>query len=150
MTDRVASLEQKSEVLSAQLAAQAIEAKRQRERVANIEGSRSWRVLAPVRLVADRFKSLFSPHEANSLGAATALVTVGTNCRTADALRQDRSLWAVASWTEFFGDYEGIEAKPPFDRRVGLRKNPIVSTAALVDMSVRDAGIRFAPDLAFP
>jgi hypothetical protein len=65
-------------------------------------------------------------------------------------LRQDRWLWAVASWTEFFGDYEGIEAKPPFDRRVGLRKNPIVSTAALVDMSVCDAGIRFAPDLAFP
>ncbi len=69
--------------------------------------------------------------------------------RTAGALRHDTSLWAVATWTEFFGDYEGIEAKPPFDRRVGLRENPIVSTAVLVDMSVRDAGIRFAPDLAF-
>ena len=69
--------------------------------------------------------------------------------RTATALRQDPSLWAVASWTEFFGDYEGVEAKPPFDRRVGMRENPIVSTAALVDMAVRDAGIRFAPDLAF-
>lgn len=69
--------------------------------------------------------------------------------RTATTLRQDPSLRAVASWTEFFGDYAGIEAKPPFDRRVGVRENPIVSTAALVDMAVRDAGIRFAPDLAF-
>jgi GT2 family glycosyltransferase len=68
---------------------------------------------------------------------------------TAQALRQDRSLWAVAAWTEFFGDYEGIEAKPPFDRRVGVRENPIVSTAALVDIAVRDRGIRFSPDLAF-
>lgn len=68
---------------------------------------------------------------------------------TAQALRQDGSLWAVAAWTEFFGDYAGVEAKPPFDRRVGLRENPIVSTAALVDMRVRDEGIAFAPDLAF-
>ncbi|GMQ85978.1 MAG: hypothetical protein BMS9Abin07_1548 [Acidimicrobiia bacterium] len=68
---------------------------------------------------------------------------------TAEALRQDPSLWAVATWTEFFGDYEGIEAKPPFDRRVGIRENSIVSTAALVDMDARDRGIRFAPDLAF-
>ncbi len=73
------------------------------------------------------------------------------NCikRTAEALREDVSLWAVAGWTEFFGEYQGIEAKPPFDRRVGLRENPIVSTAALVDMHVRDAGVAFAPDLAF-
>ncbi len=69
--------------------------------------------------------------------------------RTAEALRQDNSLWAVAAWTEFFGDYEGIEAKPPFDRRVGLRENPIVSTAALVDMRVRDEGIHYEPDMAF-
>ena len=69
--------------------------------------------------------------------------------RTAEALRQDDDLWAAATWTVFFGEYEGIEAKPPFDRRVGLRENPIVSTAVLVDMSVRDLGIRFAPDLAF-
>jgi GT2 family glycosyltransferase len=68
---------------------------------------------------------------------------------TSQALRQDESLWAVAAWTEFFGDYEGVEAKPPFDRRVGLRENPIISTAALVDMNVRDRGIAFAPDLAF-
>ena len=68
---------------------------------------------------------------------------------TAEALRQDAGLWAVAVWTEFFGDYEGVEAKPPFDRRVGLRENPIISTAALVDMQVRDLGIAFAPDLAF-
>lgn len=69
--------------------------------------------------------------------------------RTGEAMRQDDSLWAVAVWTEFFGEYEGIEAKPPFDRRVGLRENPIVSTAALVDMQVRDEGIMFEPDLAF-
>ncbi len=68
---------------------------------------------------------------------------------TAEALRQDSSLWAVATWTEFFGDYEGVEAKPPFDQRVGQRENTIVSTAALVDMRVRDEGIAFAPDLAF-
>jgi GT2 family glycosyltransferase len=55
----------------------------------------------------------------------------------------------VATWTEFFGDYEGVEAKPPFDPRVGRRENPIVSTAALVDIRVRDEGISFAPDLAF-
>lgn len=69
--------------------------------------------------------------------------------RTAEALRQDASLWAVATWTEFFGEYNGIEAKPPFDRRTALPENPIVSTAALVDMSVRDQGIAFVPDLAF-
>ena len=69
--------------------------------------------------------------------------------RTAESLRQDASLWAVATWTEFFGEYEGIEAKPPFDRRVGLRENPIVSTGVLVDIKVRDLGVRFAPDLAF-
>ena len=69
--------------------------------------------------------------------------------RTAEAMRQDDSLWSVAVWTEFVGEYEGIEAKPPFDRRVALRENPIVSTAALVDMRVRDEGVAFAPDLAF-
>lgn len=69
--------------------------------------------------------------------------------RTAEALRADTRLSAVSTWTEFFGDYEGVEAKPPFDARVGMRENPIVSTAVLVDMSVRDEGIRFAPDLAF-
>ena len=68
---------------------------------------------------------------------------------TAQALRNDRSLWAAATWTEFFGDYQGIEAKPPFDQRVGMRENPIVSTAALVDMRVRAERISFAPDLAF-
>lgn len=69
--------------------------------------------------------------------------------RCAQALRNDPSLWAVATWTEFFGSYQAVEAKPPFDRRVGQRENPIVSTAALVDMRVRDEGVRFAPDLAF-
>jgi GT2 family glycosyltransferase len=69
--------------------------------------------------------------------------------RTGEAMRQDASLWAVAVWTDFFGEYKGIEAKPPFDRRVGLRENPIVSTAALVDIRVRDEGIKFEPDLAF-
>jgi GT2 family glycosyltransferase len=69
--------------------------------------------------------------------------------KTSEAIRQDESLWAVAVWNEFFGEYEGIEAKPPFDRRVGLRENPIVSTAALVDMRVRNEGIMFEPDLAF-
>jgi hypothetical protein len=59
------------------------------------------------------------------------------------------NVWAVATWTEFFGAYEAIEAKPPFDRRVGLRENTIISTSALVDMRVRDEGIRFSPDLAF-
>ncbi len=67
----------------------------------------------------------------------------------AGALRADASLWVAAAWTEFFGSYEGIEAKPPFDRRVGLRENTIISTLALVDMKVRDLGLRFAPDLAF-
>jgi GT2 family glycosyltransferase len=67
----------------------------------------------------------------------------------AGALRSRNDVWAVATWTEFFGDYEGVEAKPPFDERVGLRENPIISTAVLVDMRVRDMGIRFAEDLAF-
>ena len=69
--------------------------------------------------------------------------------KSANVLRTDESLWAVATWTRFFGSYEGVEAKPPFDARVGNRENPIISTAALVDMSVRDKGIRFEPDLAF-
>lgn len=67
----------------------------------------------------------------------------------AGLLRADLSLWAAATWTEFFGEYAGIEAKPPFDARVGIRENTIISTCALVDMRVRDEGIRFAPDLAF-
>ena len=58
-------------------------------------------------------------------------------------------IWAVATWTEFFGAYEAVEAKPPFDHRVGMRENPIISTCALVDMRAREAGVRFAPDLAF-
>jgi GT2 family glycosyltransferase len=69
--------------------------------------------------------------------------------RTGNAMRRDPAALAVATWTEFFGAYEAIEAKPPFDRRVGMRENPIVSTAALVDLGVRDRGIAFAPDLAF-
>lgn len=70
-----------------------------------------------------------------------------SRCR--EMLRADGRLMAVATWTRFFGAYEGIEAKPPFDARVGVRENPIVSTAALVDMRARDLGVRFAPDLAF-
>ena len=69
--------------------------------------------------------------------------------KTATALRANPGLDAVATWTEFFGKYCGVEAKPPFDARVGRRENPIVSTCVLVDMAVRDRGIRFAPDLAF-
>lgn len=69
--------------------------------------------------------------------------------QTTTMLQQDEALWAVASWTEFFGAYEGIEAKPPFGRRVGLRENPIISTGAVVDIVVRERGIEFAPDLAF-
>ncbi|MEX0865166.1 MAG: glycosyltransferase family A protein [Acidimicrobiia bacterium] len=69
--------------------------------------------------------------------------------RCATALRSDEGLWAVASWTRFFGAYEGVEAKPPFDARVGVRENSIVSTSGLVDMRVRDLGIRFVPELAF-
>jgi GT2 family glycosyltransferase len=68
---------------------------------------------------------------------------------TANALRSDSGLAAVATWTEFFGDYSAVEAKPPFDPRIARRENPIVSTAALVDISVRDRGLRFEPDLAF-
>ena len=69
--------------------------------------------------------------------------------KTATALRANPGIDAVATWTEFFGSYSGVEAKPPFDPRVGRRENPIVSTCVLVDMAVRDRGIRFAPDLAF-
>lgn len=67
----------------------------------------------------------------------------------AAVLRSDTRLAAVATWTEFFGDYSAIEAKPPFDARVGRRENPIISTGVLVDMAVREAGVRFTPDLAF-
>lgn len=67
----------------------------------------------------------------------------------AGKLRGRPDLTAVATWTEFFGAYQGIEAKPAFDARVGRRENPIVSTCVLIDMAVRDAGIRFAPDLAW-
>ncbi|NOX28634.1 MAG: glycosyltransferase family 2 protein [Actinobacteria bacterium] len=65
------------------------------------------------------------------------------------AMRARPAVGAVATWTEFFGGYEGIEAKPPFDARVGLRENPIVSTAVLVDMSVWTRDIAFAEDMAF-
>jgi hypothetical protein len=67
----------------------------------------------------------------------------------ATILRGRAELQAVATWTEFFGAYEGVEAKPPFDARVGRRENPIVSTCVLVDMQVREAGVRFAEDLAW-
>jgi GT2 family glycosyltransferase len=67
----------------------------------------------------------------------------------AEVMRGSSDVWAVATWTEFFGEYEAIEAKPPFDVRVGLRENPIISTPVLVDMIARDKGIRFAEDLAF-
>lgn len=66
-----------------------------------------------------------------------------------EVLRADSSVSAVATWTEFFGKYQGVEAKPPMDIRVGRRENTIVSTCALVDMGVRDAGVRFTSDLAF-
>lgn len=66
-----------------------------------------------------------------------------------EGLRANPGLDAVATWTDFFGGYEGIEAKPPFSARTGARENTIVSTAAVVDMSVRERGISFAPDLAF-
>jgi glycosyltransferase involved in cell wall biosynthesis len=69
--------------------------------------------------------------------------------QTATALRANPDIDAVATWTEFFGDYQGVEAKPPFDHRVGRRENPIISTCVLVDMATRDRGIRFDPDLAF-
>ena len=65
------------------------------------------------------------------------------------ALRANPELSAIATWTEFFGAYSGVEAKPPFDRRVGLRENPIVSTCVLIDMAIRDDGIRFTDDMAF-
>ncbi|HSJ70577.1 MAG TPA: glycosyltransferase family A protein [Acidimicrobiia bacterium] len=68
---------------------------------------------------------------------------------TSRALRHNEGLTAVAVWTEFFGEYSAIEAKPPFDRRVAHRENPIVSTAGLVDMRVSDLGVAFVPDLAF-
>ena len=67
----------------------------------------------------------------------------------ADALRSNPRCDAIAGWTAFFGEYVGIEAKPPFDARVGKRENSIVSTAVLLDRSIVDAGIRFEPDLAF-
>ncbi|MFV1989002.1 MAG: glycosyltransferase family A protein [Gemmatimonadota bacterium] len=67
----------------------------------------------------------------------------------AQALRSNPECDAVAGWTAFFGEYEGIEAKPPFDARVGSRENPIVSTAVLLDRAVVEAGVRFEPDLAF-
>jgi GT2 family glycosyltransferase len=69
--------------------------------------------------------------------------------KMAEALRSNPGRAAIACWTEFFGDYKGIEAKPPFDRRVGHRENPIVSTAVLIDRSAVDDGARFEPDLAF-
>lgn len=65
------------------------------------------------------------------------------------ALRSNPECDAIAGWTAFFGEYEGIEAKPPFDARVGSRENPIVSTAVLLDRQVVESGLRFEPDLAF-
>ncbi len=69
--------------------------------------------------------------------------------KTSDALKANPDVVAVATWTRFFGTYEAVEGKPPFDARVGRRENPIISTCVLVDMSVRDRGVRFAPDLAW-
>ena len=69
--------------------------------------------------------------------------------QTAEALRANPHLGAVATWTRFFGTYEAVEAKPPFDRRTGLNENPIISTCALIDMDIREKGIRFVPDLAW-
>lgn len=69
--------------------------------------------------------------------------------RCAAVLNSRDDVWVVATWTEFFGDYEAVEAKPPFDGRVGKRENPIISTCALVDRKALEAGIRFAPELAF-
>lgn len=67
----------------------------------------------------------------------------------ADGLRADPNLAAISTWTEFFGEYEGVEARRPFDAASAWDENPIISTCALVDMSVRDRGIRFSPDLAW-
>ena len=67
----------------------------------------------------------------------------------ARALRSNPECDAIAGWTAFFGEYEGIEAKPPFDARVGRRENSIVSTPVLLDQTVVEAGMRFGPDLAF-
>ena len=64
-------------------------------------------------------------------------------------LRDDGRVTAAATWTEFFGTYNAIEAKLTFDARTGRRENTIVSTCVLVDMAVRDAGIRFDPDLSW-
>lgn len=68
--------------------------------------------------------------------------------RTATVLRHRPDVVAVATWTRFFGTYDGVEAKPAFDQRVGRRENPIVSTPVLLDRAVLDAGVRFAPELA--
>ena len=70
--------------------------------------------------------------------------------RCATVLTTDAGLWGVATWTEFFGAYEAIEAKPPFDSRVGVRENPIISTSALVDMRVPGAGDQVRPRPRFP
>lgn len=65
------------------------------------------------------------------------------------ALRSNPEQAAVSCWTEFLGEHNAIEAKPPFDQRVGLREHPIVSTAALVDRSALGEDSRFEPDLGF-
>ena len=69
--------------------------------------------------------------------------------RFAQALRSNPGCGAAAAWTAFFGDYDAIEGKPPFDARVGSRENPIVSTAVLIDASIVASGLRFEADLAF-
>lgn len=113
----------------------------------------------------DRIRSLQTEHRGVCVARNTALTEMSGDAfvfvdsddhlepdfleRCGEVLRGDDSLWAVATWTRFVGAYEGIEAKPPFDARVGHRENPIISTFALVDMEVRDRGIRFEPDLAF-
>ena len=69
--------------------------------------------------------------------------------RCATGLRLNPDLAAVSAWTRFFGIYEGTEAKAPFDARTALLENPIISTCAVVDMAIRERGIRFEPDLAW-
>jgi GT2 family glycosyltransferase len=123
------------------------------------------RMLATLERKDRRVRSMVVPHRGVSVARNRALEMMTGDSfllidsddvllpsflsRCSETLNSDDRLWAAASWTEFFGAYEGIEAKPPFDARVGARENPIISTASLVEMNVRDLGIRFAPDLAF-
>ena len=69
--------------------------------------------------------------------------------KTTQLLSSRPDISAAATWNEFFGAYEAIEAKPPMDARVAWRENPIVSTPALVRRSVIEDQIRFSEELAF-